>query len=80
MSPAPPLWPHPYPCGTPPVRHAAFLDVGDDQGFPSLSAGRCGAGETDCEYRFQGPCLRWGWERTLLVPGPISSWLGGREL
>ena len=44
-------WAHagaqPTPVGQPPalpaplpVRHAAFLDVGDDQGLPSLPAGR----------------------------------------
>lgn len=73
-------YPHghtPCPCGTPPVRHAAFLDVRDDQGFPSLSAGRCRAEETGYEFGFQGFCLRWGWERTLLVLGAISSWHGG---
>lgn len=79
MSTAPPR-PHPYPCGTPPVRHAAFLDVGDDQRFPPLSAGCCGVGETGCELNFQGPCLRRGQERTLLAPGPMSSWPGGGGL
>lgn len=57
---APPPRSHPCPCGAPPVRHAAFLDVGDDQGFPSLSAGCCGAGETGCEFNLEGPLFKVG--------------------
>lgn len=77
MGTAPPPWPHPCLCGTPPVCHAALLDVGDDQGFPSLSAGRCGAGETGCEFNLKGYLLKAG--RTLLTPGPITSCLGDSE-
>lgn len=51
----PPPQPHPCPWGTPPVRHAAFLDVGDDQGLPSLSAGRCGVGRQAVNLIFMAP-------------------------
>lgn len=60
MGTAPPPWPHPCPCGAPPVRHAALLDVGDDEGFPSLSAGCCGAGETPVNLIWKGSLLKVG--------------------
>lgn len=70
MGTAPPPWLYPpCLCGAPPVRHAAFLDVGDDQRFPSLSAGRCGAGETDCELSLEGPLFKVG-----LGEDSVDSW------
>ena len=79
-APRPPPWASPpaLPGAPPPVRHAAFLDVGDDQGLPSLPAGRWGKeAKSPSLATSASGAQELGVDAEPHALFPVAPWLGG---